>query len=248
MDRALLLKFDVLEETHWWFVVRRRLVMALATQWAPQSVSRVVEIGCGTGGTLRSLQDSFPSAVVSGIEPVEVAAELCISRGSDVLLASMEHLPDPDASADLVLALDVIEHLENDVAGLAEVCRILRPGGRLIVTVPALPSLWGPHDVANAHFRRYTLRTLTRAVRDAGLSIERASYFNAILLPAGWLERQLTRMLRLRWSLGVGQPPRLMNAAMRGLFGLELPILKRFDLPVGMSLVLVASKPQHEKG
>ncbi|PKQ37796.1 MAG: SAM-dependent methyltransferase [Actinobacteria bacterium HGW-Actinobacteria-1] len=248
MDRALLLQFDVLENTHWWFVVRRRLVMTLAAQWAPIETKRIIEIGCGTGGTLRSLQFAFPSASVGGIEPVEVAAELCRSRGSDVVVASMEDLPDPDESADLMLALDVIEHLENDVAGLAEVRRVLRPGGRVILTVPALPSLWGPHDVANAHFRRYTRRTLVRAVTDAGLSVERVSFFNAILLPAGWLERQVTRILRLRWSLGVGQPPRPMNAVMRGLFGLELPILKRLDLPVGMSLVLVASKPQREKG
>ncbi|TDB36816.1 MAG: class I SAM-dependent methyltransferase [Actinobacteria bacterium] len=248
MDRALLLKFDALENSHWWFVIRRRLVLALAGHWAPECTNGVVEIGCGTGGTLRSLQSAFPTATVRGIEPVEVAVELCRSRGSDVLVASMENLPEADESVDLALALDVIEHLEDDVAGLAEVRRVLSPGGRLILTVPALPSLWGPHDVANAHFRRYTRQTLVQAVLDAGLSVERVSFFNAILLPVGWLERQITRLLRLRWSLGVGQPPRFVNAVMRSLFGLELPLLERFDLPIGMSLVLVASRPQHKKG
>lgn len=247
MDRALLLSFDAVEDSHWWFIVRRRLVMALVKRWAPAQPERIVEIGCGTGGTLRALHTVFPAVSIAGVEPVEVVAELCRSRGLDVGVASMEHLPDHDESVDLALALDVLEHLEDDVAGLAEVGRVLRPGGRLIATVPALPSLWGPHDVANAHFRRYTRRTLVRAMDDAGLSIERVTYFNAILLPAGWLERQVTRILRLKWSLGVGQPPRLMNAAMRGMFALELPILDRVDLPIGMSLAIVASKPQRVK-
>lgn len=243
MDQTLLLGFEALEEAHWWFIVRRRLVIEWVRRWVPDDAAHILEIGCGTGGTLRRLQEIFPASLVTGIEPVEAAVAASRSRGCDVVVATMEELPDPDESVDAILGLDVIEHLQDDMAGLREARRVLKSGGRLLITAPALPSLWGPHDVANAHYRRYTKRTLLEVIHNAGFVVERASYFNSILLPAGWIERRITRLLRLRSSPGLNQPAPIVNSLMMGLFALEIPILRRIDLPIGMSLVLVATKP-----
>jgi SAM-dependent methyltransferase len=243
MDETLLLRFEKLEEEHWWFVVRRRLVMEWAARYAPDPLASVLEVGCGTGGNLRAFGELFSSADVRGVEPVESAVAVSRSRSCDVALGGFENLAAGDGSVDMLVALDVIEHLEDAAVGLAEARRVLRPGGRLLLTVPALPLLWGPHDEANAHYRRYTRRTLIEAVREAGFSVDRVSYFNAILLPLGAIERTMTRLLRLSWVPGVNLPTPAVNALMRGLFGLEVPMLRAIDLPLGMSLMLVATRP-----
>ena len=137
MDQALLLSFAELEEVHWWFVARRLIVMDTVRRWAPDGLARIAEVGCGTGGTLRTLSAAFPSASVLGIDPNEQALALTRDRGSEAVLGRFEELPLPDGWADLLLGLDVIEHVRDDARALAEARRALRPGGRLVLTVPA---------------------------------------------------------------------------------------------------------------
>jgi SAM-dependent methyltransferase len=243
VDERLLLSFDSLEETHWWFVVRRRIVLDAAAPTAPRPWHHILEVGCGTGGTMRALRTRFPDAAVKGIEPVEAAARLAAGKGCDVESGTFEHLPIESSSVDLILALDVLEHLADDGLGLAEAFRVLRPGGRLIATVPALPSQWSVHDELNAHFRRYTREGLVAAARGAGFGVRRVTYFNSLLLPLAGLERAAVRLLSLPRSPAVALPPRPLNAVLRTVFGLERPILARTDLPLGLSLLLVATRP-----
>ncbi len=243
VDEKLLLSFESLEETHWWFVVRRRIVLDATARQAPRPVRRILEVGCGTGGTMRALRARFPSADIKGVEPVEAAARIAAGKGCDVTSGTFEHLPADGESLDLLLALDVLEHLADDGLGLAEAFRALRPGGRLIVTVPALPGQWSVHDELNGHFRRYTRASLVDAVRAAGFRVERATYFNTVLLPLALFERAALRRLKLPRSPAVALPPRPLNAALRGVFGLERPILARADLPIGLSLLLIAGRP-----
>jgi SAM-dependent methyltransferase len=246
MDEALLLRFEELEEEHWWFVIRRRLVLEWAARYAPDPLARLLEVGCGTGGNLKALGKHFNTAELRGVEPVPSAVAVSRSRGCEVTLGGFEHLPAEDSSIDMLITLDVIEHLEDDLAGLKEVRRVLRPGGRLLLTVPALPFLWSPHDEANAHLRRYTRKTLVEVVERAGLAIERVSYFNALLMPLGVMVRAMASLLRFTRTPGVDLPPRPVNALMRAIFGLEVPLLRHLDLPVGMSLALVATRPVSE--
>lgn len=248
MDEKLLLRVGELEETHWWFVARRRLVLDTLRRWAPQPIARLLEVGCGTGGTLQALTECFPGSEVVGVEPVDLAVRVAASRGCRVVRGRFEELPAATASIDMLLALDVLEHLRDDRVGLAEAFRVLRPGGRILVTVPGLPSLWGPYDVASNHFRRYSYDSLTEAVAAAGFNVERATHFNTLLLPLGLAERVTERVLRVSHMLGLRQPPRTVNAAMREVFGLEVHWLRRHDLPIGMSLLLVATRPDPTRG
>lgn len=242
MDVELLLRFERLEDTHWWFVGRRALVLETARRWAPQPLDRIVDAGCGTGGGLRALASAFPSATTLGVEPSEQALSRAAERGCAVVGGSLEDLPLETAGTDLLLALDVLEHIDDDTLAVAEIGRVVRPGGRLIVTVPALPWLWGPHDEVNEHKRRYRRAELLRLIGDAGFAVERLTYFNTFLLPLGIAERFVSRRLGRRASLGLRVPPSAVNAALTRTFGLEVELLRRRDLPIGMSLLLVATR------
>jgi SAM-dependent methyltransferase len=240
VDEALLLSFAELEHTHWWFVARRGLVMDEVGRSAPPRPAAVVEVGCGTGATLGALARAFPDAHVTGVDPVEAVLRVAASSGCDVVRGRFEELPLASAAVDVLLALDVLEHLDDDAAGLAEAARVLRRGGVLLATVPALPSLWGPHDELNHHRRRYTRAMLQEGVSAAGLRVERLTYFNTLLLPLAWGERVLAR--RRRRPAPVVVPARPVNTALRGVFALEGRLLRRVDLPIGLSLMVVAAR------
>ena len=248
MDESLLLSFENLEERHWWFVVRRRIVLDEILKRVGHSPT-VLEVGCGTGGLLRAIGGLLPHArVLKGIEPNEAAVRQATALGCDVTSGTFEHLVRDNGSVDLLVALDVLEHCEDDVAAGCEAARVLAPGGVFILTVPALMSLWGPHDERNAHHRRYTARSLRRALTAAGLRVERVTYFNTLLLPVGYVTRVIARLTHLDAAAGVELPPAPLNALLKGTFSLERPWLRRFGLPIGMSLLAVATAPGPKAG
>jgi SAM-dependent methyltransferase len=179
------------EDRHWWYVGRRAVVeAALDRAGLPRSV-RVLDAGCGGGGNLASLARYGP---VTGLEPSTEAASRARARGlGDVVEGTLEQLPFEDGSFDLAVALDVIEHLDDDVAGLVEVRRVVAPGGLLLVTVPAYPRLWSRHDDVNEHRRRYVRRTLLSSALAAGWQPVRTSHFNFLLLPLAGGSRLLER-------------------------------------------------------
>ena len=243
LDEALLLSFERLEAEHWWFVGRRNLVLDTVAASIPDGVDSVLEVGCGTGGMLEALSEFLPSARVVGAEPNESAALLAEASGCSVDTAYFESLPHPDESFDVLLALDVLEHCENHLRALEEAWRVLRPGGTLFLTVPAMPSLWGPHDELNAHYRRYTAATLDAALADSEFTHVRTTYFNGLLLPLGWLSKVASRVVKSRAVTGLDLPPRPLNAALLGIFTAEKYLLRHMNLPLGMSLLAVARKP-----
>jgi SAM-dependent methyltransferase len=160
------------------------------------------------------------------------------------LRGDLTRLPFPDGSLDLVLALDVLEHLDDDRAGLAEIARTLRPGARAVLAVPALQSLWGLQDELAHHRRRYRRPALVAAVRGAGLEVERATYFNTLLLPVIWAGRRVLRSVphNLRSEAQIRVPG--LNAPLRALFGGERHLLRLLDLPLGVSLFCLARRPR----
>ncbi|MBN2848997.1 MAG: class I SAM-dependent methyltransferase [Coriobacteriia bacterium] len=246
MDEALLLSFSEIEDAHWWFVVRRRIVEHAIASLVPVP-TRVLEVGCGTGYFLRCLSGNLPEAAITGIEPNGSALEMARGRGCSVSPGTFETIPiDTDDPVDLVVALDVLEHCEDDGLALRRAVAAMSAGARIVLTVPALPVLWGPHDEANQHYRRYTAAELGRALESAGLRVQRLTYFNLLLLPLGFVTRMVSRLARTRALSGVKMPIRPVNAALTAIFSLEVPLLRHWDLPLGMSLLAVAEKPERK--
>src|ERR1044072_7278979 len=187
------------EEKHWWYLGRRRIIQSLVEKICAtlnNGRPRILDVGCGTGANLKMLK-KFGEA--EGVDISPQAVEFCRERGLDsVKLGAIEHLPYESNSFDLVTALDVIEHLDDDVAGLREMLRVLRPDGRLLVFVPAFMFLWGVQDDVSNHRRRYTLPHLLKAVEAAGFSIEWSSYANVSFFLPVLLVRSVMRWLGLR--------------------------------------------------
>lgn len=242
MDEGLLLKIGAVEDRHWWFAVRRRIVLEALDRTRLPHTARVIEIGCGTGSLLSHLVLAHPAWRLTGIEPSPAAAKVALNRGCDVRVGALPQLDLPDGIADAVLALDVLEHCEDDAAAAAEIARVLKPGGRLVATVPALPSLWSVHDEDNAHFRRYTSTTLAGVLASSGFECYHITYLNMLLLPLGYVSRFAANLTGSRSALGVDTPPGWLNATLRGVFSLEIPFVRRARLPVGMSLLAVARR------
>lgn len=235
METELFGRFFEVEDRHWWFVGRRRIVLDQLARFHGRG--RILDIGCGTGGVLEHLHD-FGEA--HGIDPSPEAAGYSRERGLSVALASGLDLPFADRSFDAVLALDVIEHVDDDVGLLREARRVLRPGGIAVITVPALPWLWSSHDDVNHHRRRYMRGTLEHAIRAAGLQPVKVSYYNALLLPLAVTRKVIQRMNGTGDHLETLPDP--VNSVLRGVLSAELPALRRWDLPLGASLVGTARR------
>ncbi len=232
------------DEHHWWYRGRRRIIRAELARLPLPTGARVLDAGCGSGRTLRDL---VTYGEVSGIELNEDAAEVARARGhGEVLVGRLEALPWPDASFDLITCLDVIEHTPDDRATLAELLRVCRPGGWLLVTVPAYPALWSYHDEANHHYRRYSRAALAQAARSAGWTLTRLSSFNSVLLAPAAAVRLAQRRSRADHGssndLAIG--PAWLNDVLEAPLALEARWLAGGrTLPFGLSLVAVLRRP-----
>ena len=240
--------FDVMVEQardHWWYRARRALVAGLlAGELAPGA--RVVDVGCGTGDNLGALDD-VAGRTVAGVELSEYAVRhappAAAGGGVRAGVARAEHLPFPTGCADLITSMDVIEHLDDDAA-LAEYRRVVRPGGLVLLTVPAYQWLWSDHDVWAAHRRRYSRRTLVAAVERAGLRPRRVTYFNSFLVPpAAVLRRTPARRLVKGEQDEVGASSPAVDRIMTGLAGLERRWARRRAVPFGLSIACLANRP-----
>jgi SAM-dependent methyltransferase len=181
---------------------------------------------------------------VYGIEPDAGAVRLAARRGGAVLCrASGTELPFRPASFDVVLASDVLEHIDDDAGAAREISRVLRPGGVFIFSVPAHPWLFGPHDAALFHRRRYVRHKLRSLIEEAGLSVRWLSYWNSILFPLYCAHRLVGRVGGPRTvSSDVHQLPALVNDLMGKLLGIEAALLRHVRLPWGLSLIGVAAR------
>jgi SAM-dependent methyltransferase len=230
---------------HWWFRARRRIFARLLDPIAaPGGDARILEVGPGSGVNVPILA-SRGELVVVDRDAGSLAA--CRAVGIAGVFADATHLPFADASFDLACALDVIEHVDDDRAALGELHRVLRPGGHLLATVPALRLLWGRQDVLAEHRRRYARREFAAAVQDNGFEITRLSYFNTLLFPPILLARLLMRPFLSR-SVSTGRSdlavraPFGLDRVLEALFAAEGAWLVRRDLPIGVSLLAIARR------
>ena len=236
-----------LEGRHWWFLGRRRLFLRVLEQQFPAADRPIdlLDFGCGTGAFLEHLERF---GTVSAVDSDPSAVAFCHTRGrAEVkLVPAGARLPFEDGAFDLITSLDVIEHIDDDVAALRELRRVLRPGGRLLIAVPAYMFLWGKQDEVSHHRRRYTVAAAAASAhpRPASPSIGPATS-----------TRSCSRRLR-RCGSGGGScagratgratstwvPPAL-NRALGAVFGAEAGLIARWDLPFGVSLLALARSP-----
>jgi len=232
------------EERQWWYAGQREVASALLEPWARVSSAalRLLDAGCGTGFNLLALARLGRA---SGIDLSPEAIRFCRERGVRVARASLLALPFAAGVFDAVTSFDVIYHdwVSDDRAAVAEMVRVLRPGGALLVRVPALEALRGAHDAEVLTRRRYTRGELVALLEGCGLAVVRATYCNSLLVPLLFARRTLDRMLGREGS-DVGFLPPPLESLFRGVLGIEAALVRRgVSFPLGASVVVLACKP-----
>ena len=243
MDRDAFQLMASHEEHHWWFVGRRAVIDALLDRLPLGANSEVLEAGCGTGGNLFMLERR---GRVSAFEPSVVARDIATRKRENAPVVVDGELPDrlpfESGSFDLVVALDVLEHIEQDQEALNSLVSMARPGGYVLVTVPAHPILWGEHDRRLHHIRRYRRRELKRICAATGCETRFITAFNTILSPIAVTLRLLERIAPISFGNQERMPPGPLNRLLGWLFALEGPIVRRMPLPFGVSYAAILQR------
>ncbi len=242
MDRIVYDRMAAHDSTHWWYRARRDILADyIARHAALPAGARILEIGCGTGHNLPML------ARFGTVDAIEIDAHARAIAG-ERLGRPVGDAPLPDlpgiapASYDLIAVLDVIEHIDDDVAALKAMAERLKPGGKILIAVPAHQWMWSAHDVVNHHRRRYSKATLDAAIRAAGLRHNGLAWFNSLLFPLAVAARVAGRLTGKDDS-DDSPPPAPVNRALEAVFRVERHLLGRVPLTPGLSIVTLASKP-----
>ena len=229
------------EDWHWWYRTRRDILDQLLAAASVPPGARLLDVGCGTGGSSLVLS-KYGEAV--GLDLSQQSFAVSLDRPyAHRVVGSAEVLPFGDRTFDVVCALDVIEHLDDDVAAARDIHRVLKPGGFAVIFVPAFQILWGNNDDFSHHRRRYTKDTLRTTLQTAGFRVDPLGYFNMVLLLPLLAARLAERVAPDRMhEIEYQESPSAMNEVLGALFSLELPLLRRSPLPVGSSAYCLAWK------
>jgi SAM-dependent methyltransferase len=239
MDRDAFALMAAAERDHWWFRGRRALIAATLERLALPADARILDAGCGSGGNLALLAQF---GTVWGFEYDADARAAAAALGIGTVAAGA--LPDPvpfsDIAFDAIGLFDVLEHLEKPVESLRALAARVSERGAIVLTVPALPWLWGPHDVHHQHFRRYTRSTLVAHLQAAGLTVDYVTYMNTLLLPLAVAQRVRERVAG--YSTDDLMPAPWLNSMLRAVWSLERLWIPRHRAPIGLSLLAVARR------
>jgi SAM-dependent methyltransferase len=242
MEHTYPILYEV-EESHWWYIGRRRIIASFVEQICREikdRTPRILDVGCGTGANLMMLSQFGET---EGVDISQDALAFCRERGlQNVSHGAAEQLPYEDGRFDLVTALDVVEHLDDDLAGLREIRRVLRPGGRTLLFVPTFMFLWGVQDDVSNHRRRYRLPELRRVVEKAGFEVERTTYANLTFFAPILMVRKFMRLTGMRTATENSINISAMNNLFGKVFGAESKLLRHMNFPFGVSGLCVARR------
>jgi SAM-dependent methyltransferase len=243
MDSATYAIEAEVEATHWWFTERRWLFARLIGRFGLARDARILDIGTSTGTNLRMLRE-LGYTHAEGLDASEEAVRWCAEKGyGKVTMGDVCALPFADETFDCVLATDIIEHVDDDAAALREIRRVLKPGGRVLITVPAFMALWGLQDEVGQHKRRYRARQLRSRVEAAGLHTQAKFYFNYLLFLPILCVRSIVRALKIRRLQNENQlNSPLLNRLLRAVFRVDVWSARVLHPPFGVSFLLIASR------
>ena len=241
MQPEQIVEMYALEESHWWFWGKRLLMRRLLADRLQRSGLRILDIGCGAGAN--ALELSEYGSVTASDRSLDALA-FVRSRGVQrVVAAAAPNLPFAAASFDIVTAYDIVEHVEDDVGFVAELARVLVPGGALAIHVPAWPFLWSRHDEVLEHKRRYTRRGLRQLLSGGDLCLETLSWTNCSIFAPTAALRWTRRVLgQTDGGADLGVVPAPINAALRGVYRVEAALAATTGLPIGVSLAAIATR------
>lgn len=242
MDKSLYRTFFNIQQRHWWFVTKKSIILDIIDRsHQPNHNSLALDIGCGAGLMLGALAvRGHTCGMDMSDDAIGFSKEIfdgTIKKGS-----LPDDVPYATDSFTLITALDVIEHVDDDVGALKALRSRLVDNGIAVITVPAYMFLWSAHDEVNQHKRRYTAKELTSKLKAAGFSIEKLSYFNTLLFPVVYVVRKLNNMLGREGASDVEMPGDVANFILTRVFGLEKYLLRFMDLPFGVSILAVVRK------
>lgn len=229
------------QHVHWWLRARREILDRVIARLGLPAGARLLEIGAGTGANLAMLGRH---GELCAMESDDFARQHASAASGVAVLSG--HLPDAvpfaDHSFDLVCLLDVLEHIDDDRAALRRVRDLLRPGGRVLLTVPAYQWLYGAHDRAHHHRRRYTACEVRRAAQEAGFDVQRCGYFNTLLFPLVVARRIGQRSGGATDSGDAALPAALLNRLLHAVFSCERWLVPRLLFPFGTSVLAVLAR------
>ncbi len=226
-----------LSETHWWWRGRRRIIAAFLDRMDIADGADILEIGCGNGSNLATLAH-YGAVYASDVsaDMVDVAAARNVAKVAPGSLPN--DIPFAERLFDVIVLLDVLEHLDDEVAALNALSKRLKKDGYLLVTVPAYQWLWSDLDDIAEHKRRYTVSRLRKVCADAGFEVEFSGYFNTLLFPLA----AMVRGLGLKSERELKCPPAVLNAALSFIFSMELHLVAKTALPFGLSAVSICRR------
>jgi len=234
-----------LEDKHWWFKARRKIILSILQRFSPQEYQHLAEIGCGTGGNLKFLGQYYKH--ITGVDissyavnhaRLRVAGDIIHGEFPTALKTRWDRL-------EIILLADVIEHIDHDHEFLQELIQSMRPNALLLITAPAHPSLWSPHDLALGHKRRYTMDTFQALWAQQPVVPVMVTPINCLLCPLIFLARWLNKGDDSAES-DLKLHNKMSNQILYGVFGLERFWLKYFSLPWGCSYLALLKKVDHD--
>jgi len=245
MKKEVYSQIQTIEQTHWWYVARRKIIFDWTLRiLSSYSTPRVLDVGCGTGFNVEYLVSNGYSHV-TGLDFSNESLVFCRSRNlTNLVCGDGARPPLRHESFDVIMALDLIEHLDDDVQALQEFGRLLKFDGSLIIFTPAFNFLWSLQDEVGHHRRRYTADELRQKLERVGLYIVKLSYVNTFLFPLIWAGRLALKIL----SDGIqvvsenDLHPGWSNGLLQAVFAAECPLLRRVNFPFGVSLLCVAKR------